>query len=118
MKDAQIVQGRSHVGMIFPMVAAVAPAGAATLGDLAVQGFHMGKNMITGLITGIPVGIDMIGNALSGEFAANAMTEGSMHAASEMASTPLQDPSFIADAHSFGMTPEEYAQGWLFNHKQ
>lgn len=65
--------------MTFPMIASAVPAGAATLGDLAVQTGHMYGSMLVEGVKALPVGVDLISNTLSGNFAANTVAMGSMH---------------------------------------
>jgi hypothetical protein len=66
--------------MTFPMIMSAVPAGAATLGDLAVQTGHMYGSMLVEGVKALPVGVDLISNTLSGNFAANTMAMGSMGA--------------------------------------
>lgn len=72
------------LGMVLPMIATAAPAGAATLGDLAVQSLHMVSDMITGLVEHVDVMGDVITNTFSGDIAANTLEAGAMDHGSMM----------------------------------
>ncbi|MCK6417887.1 MAG: hypothetical protein L6Q57_02975 [Alphaproteobacteria bacterium] len=65
--------------MTFPMIAAAVPAGAATLGDLAVHTGSMYSNMAVEGLKNLPVGADIIANTLQGNFAANTTAMASSH---------------------------------------
>lgn len=80
-KHTLVHMGIMLLVMAFPMAAAATaslPAGA-TLGDIAIQSWHAGVSMVQGAVTGIPVGIDAVSNALNGNFAASTYAAGSMH---------------------------------------
>lgn len=102
------------LGMVLPMVVAASPAGAATLGDLAVQTFHMLKSMVTGLVSGFPAAIDMAGNALHGKFAAHSFSQSALHTA---AAAAVMDPAGHATATAAGGLKSAFASRseWFFS---
>lgn len=76
----------SMIGMVAAMVGNIA-GGQATIGDALVQGFIMiGFYAVTAFTTGIPVGMDMIGNLFDGEILPTTYDMGSMHDVSSAAS--------------------------------
>ena len=73
------------LGMLFPMVASAAPLGAATFGDMAVQGMHMVGDMFTGLLENMSVFGDAVANGMDGSWAPTTWDAGSMHGTEHLA---------------------------------
>ena len=66
----------SMIGMVMVMVGNIA-GGQATFGDALVQGFlMMGVYAVSAFTTGIPVGMDMVGNLFDGDILPNSYEMG------------------------------------------
>ena len=76
---AMFWHGALMLGMVLGAVALAGPAGAATIGDLAVQSLYVIKDMAVGLVSNLDVVADMAGNAWEGSFAPNTWDAMSMH---------------------------------------
>ena len=92
-----MIHGVLMLGMMLPMIAVAAPAGAATLGDAAVQGLHMVSSMISGITQHLDVVADIASNTFGGEFAAHTMEAAPMHGA-EMAHAGMAHGGGAAEA--------------------
>jgi hypothetical protein len=102
------------LGMVLGAVALTGPAGAATMGDLALQSLYVVKDMAVGLVSNLDVLADIAGNTLEGNFAPNtwdaAMSHGAMgaeHALHGAAGHGVHAGTGLFDQWMSALSPEE-----------
>lgn len=111
---AMFVHGVLMLGMVLGAVAWAGPAGAATIGDLALQSLYVVKDMAVGLVSNLDVLADIAGNTLEGNFAPNtwdaAMSHSGMgaeHALHGAAGHGVHGASALFDQWLGALSPEE-----------